>query len=105
MNKQDLANKDLDDKDRGDLSATGNLAIQLIEQLDNSSSLNDADLMVLQSLEVMIESKLFEHDSRESPDQYLLERFQERVMSFEQQHPAFSGILRRISNSLSNIGV
>ncbi|AUD78964.1 DUF4404 domain-containing protein [Kangiella profundi] len=81
------------------------LAEKLIQALDTDSQLSDKEEAALTRLEFVIESKLFLQDSRESPDEFLLERFQDRLVEFEQEHPSLAGLVRRISNSLSNMGV
>ena len=81
------------------------LSEQLYQVLHKQESLSEHDAEALARLELMIETKLFMEDSRENPEEYLLERFQNRLLNFEEEHPSLSAIIRRISNSLSNIGV
>ncbi|NVK23061.1 MAG: DUF4404 family protein [Kangiellaceae bacterium] len=81
------------------------LSEQLYQVLHEQESLSEHDVEALARLELMIETKLFMEDSRENPEEYLLERFQSRLLNFEEEHPSLSAIIRRISNSLSNIGV
>ena len=81
------------------------LSEQLYQLLHESEQLSEDDINALARLELMIETKLFLQDNQENPEQYLLERFNDRLINFEQEHPALSGVIRRISNSLSNIGI
>ncbi|MHC9510718.1 DUF4404 family protein [Kangiella sp. M94] len=81
------------------------LSEKLMQALDSDHDLSDKEEAVLTKLEFMIESKLFLQDSREAPDEFLLERFKDRLVEFEQEHPSLAGLVRRISNSLSNMGV
>jgi len=81
------------------------LSEKLIDALDTDNELSDKEEAVLAKLEFVIESKLFMQDSREDPEEFLLERFKNRLVEFEQEYPSFSSVIRRISNSLSNMGV
>lgn len=81
------------------------LAEQLITELDGRETLSKEDTLALAKLELIIESKLFQQDAEENPEEYLIERFQERLYNFEREYPSLSSFIRRISNSLSNIGI
>ena len=81
------------------------LAEKLVDALDTDNELSEQEEAALAKLEFVIESKLFLQDSREDPEEFLLERFKDRLVEFEQEHPSLAGLVRRISNSLSNMGV
>ena len=81
------------------------LAEQLITELDGRETLSKEDTLALAKLELIIESKWFQQDAEENPEEYLIERFQERLYNFEREYPSLSSFIRRISNSLSNIGI
>ena len=81
------------------------LADQLLTELDGRKTLTKEETLALAKLELIIESKLFQQDAEENPEEYLIERFQERLYNFEREYPSLSSFIRRISNSLSNIGI
>lgn len=73
--------------------------------LESSKELSKDETLALAKLELMIEAKLFQQDAQENPEEYLIERFQERLYNFEREYPSLSSFIRRISNNLSNIGI
>ena len=81
------------------------LADELLTELDGRENLEKEEILALAKLELVIESKLFQQDAEGNPEEYLIERFQERLYNFEREYPSLSSFIRRISNSLSNIGI
>lgn len=81
------------------------MAEQLISELDGRENLTKEETLALAKLELIVESKLFQQDAEGNPEEYLIERFQERLYNFEREYPSLSSFIRRISNSLSNIGI
>ncbi|AOE49943.1 DUF4404 family protein [Kangiella sediminilitoris] len=77
----------------------------LVQLIESEKEFNDTEREALARLELLIEARLFQQDAEENPEEYLLERFQERLYNFEREYPSLSSFIRRISNSLSNIGV
>lgn len=77
----------------------------LQDLLDSTQMLSPEEQQAISQLESQIEQMLFAHDAEQDPEKYLLNRFEDRLLSFEQQHPSLSSVIRKLSNSLSNIGV
>lgn len=77
----------------------------LLLVLEKQKDFTKSETLALAKLELIIESRLFQQDAEENPEEYLLERFQERLYNFEREYPSLSSFIRRISSSLSNIGV
>lgn len=77
----------------------------LLLLIEKQKEFTKEESLTLARLELLIESKLFQQDAEENPEEYLIERFQERLYHFEQEYPSLSRFIRRISSSLSNIGV
>ncbi|WP_223670789.1 DUF4404 family protein [Kangiella shandongensis] len=78
---------------------------ELVSLIESQKDFSEDETKVLAQLELLIEARLFQQDAEENPEEYLLERFQERLYNFEREYPSLSSFIRRISNSLSNIGV
>ena len=77
----------------------------LFKLIENKEEFSKEETLALAKLELIIESKLFQQDAEGNPEEYLIERFQERLYNFEREYPSLSSFIRRISNSLSNIGI
>ena len=77
----------------------------LLATIEKQKDFSKEETLALAKLELIIESRLFQQDAEENPEEYLIERFQERLYNFEREHPSLSTFIRRISNSLSNIGI
>lgn len=77
----------------------------LLLLLEKQTDLSKDETLALAKLELTIESRLFKQDAEGNPEEYLIERFQERLYNFEREYPSLSSFIRRISNSLSNIGI
>jgi len=77
----------------------------LLLVLEKQKEFTKSETLALAKLELIVESRLFQQDAEENPEEYLLERFQERLYNFEREYPSLSSFIRRISSSLSNIGV
>ncbi|PXF62862.1 DUF4404 domain-containing protein [Kangiella spongicola] len=80
-------------------------ANDLLLLIENQKEFTKEETLTLAKLELIIESRLFQQDAEEKPEEYLIERFQERLYNFEREYPSLSSFIRRISNSLSNIGI
>ncbi|GAA4354416.1 DUF4404 family protein [Kangiella marina] len=78
---------------------------RVFAELEARETLDKDETLALAKLELMIEAKLFQQDAEGNPEEYLIERFQERLYNFEREYPSLSSFIRRISNSLSNIGI
>ena len=94
MSKSDVTPTELTEK-----------ANELFLLIEKQQELSKEETLTLAKLELMIESKLFQQDAEGNPEEYLIERFQERLYNFEREYPSLSSFIRRISNSLSNIGI
>ena len=77
----------------------------LFKLIENKEEFSKEETLALAKLELIIESKLFQQDAEGNPEEYLIERFQGRLYNFEREYPSLSSFIRRISNSLSNIGI
>lgn len=78
---------------------------ELVTLIESQKDFSEEETKKLAQLELLVEARLFQQDAEENPEEYLLERFQERLYNFEREYPSLSSFIRRISNSLSNIGV
>ncbi|RDX35623.1 DUF4404 family protein [Kangiella sp. HD9-110m-PIT-SAG07] len=78
---------------------------ELLTELEARETLSKDETLALAKLELVVESKLFQQDAEGNPEEYLIERFQERLYNFEREYPSLSSFIRRISNNLSNIGI
>lgn len=94
MSKSDVTPTELTEK-----------ANELFLLIEKQQELSKEETLTLAKLELMIESRLFQQDAEGNPEEYLIERFQERLYNFEREYPSLSSFIRRISNSLSNIGI
>jgi hypothetical protein len=77
----------------------------LLLLIEKQKEFSKEETLALAKLELIVESRLFQQDAEENPEEYLIERFQERLYNFEREYPSLSSFIRRVSNSLSNIGI
>jgi hypothetical protein len=77
----------------------------LLLLIEKQKEISKEETLALAKLELIVESRLFQQDAEENPEEYLIERFQERLYNFEREYPSLSSFIRRVSNSLSNIGI
>ncbi|CBL45049.1 Hypothetical protein HDN1F_14660 [gamma proteobacterium HdN1] len=76
---------------------------QLKEELDRDSTLNDQqreELVALaEKLELMMSGEL------DRPEQELLERLEQEVVLYEQEHPVLANVIDNVLNLLHSIGI
>jgi hypothetical protein len=82
----------------------------LAELKQQLGQLSDTDAAVKQRMEILIaaiESQLTEETSDEASyeDKGLIDQLNESVEQFEAEHPQVTGVLRRIMQTLSDMGI
>ena len=77
----------------------------LHDTLGETSDVDDETRQLLLSVTADIERVLSDDHSDEVPDDSLTQKLEDTMREFEAQHPMIGGLLQRLSDGLSNMGI